>query len=311
MKTFTIEPLGPFSLLTASDHEFGPRAGSARSPGPPRSRGGGVRTSWGGSPVMRLAFCADTLDALAGVTLRQDGAGIVHGEMAGDADVDVVRAQVARILSLDHDGRGWPAVGEHDPLAGSFQSRFPGFRPVLFHSPYEAAAWSVISGHRSQRQAGAVRRALCERLGGTFDLEGETIHAFPTPARLHALEGIPGLGAAQVSRLRAVADAAMAGRLDVARLRAMSVPEAREDVMRIPGIGPFYSGLVVVRATGPVDAMVDERNLRDAITHFYGPGTTVEQLGDRWRPFRTWAIVLIRRAAYAEFRRLRPQRGAA
>lgn len=295
MSTFTIQPRGPFSLLMASAHEFGPRVGATAS------------------PILRLAFCADSLDALAGVVLRQDRAGTVHGEVVGDAgvDVDVVRAQVARVLSLDHDGTGWPEVGERDPVLGALQARFHGFRPVLFHSPYEAAAWAVISGHRSQRQADAVRRRLCAALGATLELEGETLHAFPTPARLLRLDALAGLGGEQVARLHGVAGAALAGRLDTARLRALSVEEARAEVMRIPGIGPFFSGLVVIRGAGPVDACTDERKLHDAIAHFYGPGASLQELADRWRPYRAWATVLLRRAACAEFGRVPTRRAGA
>src|SRR5919198_1068652 len=126
--TFSLVPRGPFSLRLAAGHAFGPRM-DARD-----------------SDRMRLAFCVDGFRALAGVVLRQDPDGTVTGELLSDAPVEVVRAQVARILSLDHDGAGWPGVGERDPVLGRIQARFPGFRPVLFASPYEAAAWPDRGG---------------------------------------------------------------------------------------------------------------------------------------------------------------------
>jgi DNA-3-methyladenine glycosylase II len=64
----------------------------------------------------------------------------VVGEVFGDADPEAVRDQVARILSLDVDGSGFPAVGRRDPVVGGLQARWPGLRPVGFFSPYEAAA---------------------------------------------------------------------------------------------------------------------------------------------------------------------------
>src|ERR671923_2615988 len=88
--TFSLVPRGPFSLRLAAGHAFGPRL-DARE---------GDR--------MRLAFCVDGFRALAGVVLRQDPDDTVTGELLGDASVEVVRAQVARILSLDHDSAGWP-----------------------------------------------------------------------------------------------------------------------------------------------------------------------------------------------------------
>jgi DNA-3-methyladenine glycosylase II len=64
----------------------------------------------------------------------------VVGEVFGEADVGVVRAQVGRILSLAVDGRGFAEVGERDPVVGRLQTRYPGLRPVCLYSLYKAAA---------------------------------------------------------------------------------------------------------------------------------------------------------------------------
>ena len=52
--------------------------------------------------------------------------------------------QVAAILSLDVDGRGFADVAQRDPVVGELQAQLPGLRPVLFWTPYEAAAWTII-----------------------------------------------------------------------------------------------------------------------------------------------------------------------
>ena len=70
-------------------------------------------------------------------------------ETYGEARSEVVRDQVKRILSLDTDGNGFPQVGVRDPVVGKLQEGYPGLRPVLFYSPYEAAAWAII-GNRIQ-----------------------------------------------------------------------------------------------------------------------------------------------------------------
>ncbi len=62
---------------------------------------------------MRLAFCLDgSYEQQVGVVVRQQGAAVL-GEVHGAGSLDTVRAQVARMLSLDHDAqdfaRGRPA----------------------------------------------------------------------------------------------------------------------------------------------------------------------------------------------------------
>ncbi len=286
--TFTIEPRGPFSLALAASHVFGPR-----EPAPV-------------VPLMRLAFCVDGFHELAGVVLTEGPGGSVVGEVHGATDVAAVRDQVARIVSLDHDGSGWPAVGERDPLIGRLQARYPGFRPVLHYSPYEAAAWAILAGHRSGRQANTLRRRMGEALGATFQLSGTRLSAFPTPQAILDAPSLPVPSVEQDRRLRAVARAALDGLLDPARLRALDPEVARAQVQTLPGLGPFYSGLVAIRAVGPTDAAsVEEPRLLAALRHYLGdeaPADTIA-LAERmaaWRPFRTWAVVLIRRAAYED-----------
>lgn len=56
--------------------------------------------------VMRLAFCLDGYWRQVAAALRQDDRGVhvtLHGDV-DDSDIDIARAQVARVLSLDHDG---------------------------------------------------------------------------------------------------------------------------------------------------------------------------------------------------------------
>jgi DNA-3-methyladenine glycosylase II len=115
--------------------------------------------------------------------------------------------QAARIVSLDYDGDEFVAVGARDPVIAELQRRHHGQRPVLFHSPYEAAAWSIISARRPARQAAQVRTAIAQAHGETFeDLAGQTLHAFPQPDRLAQLpDDTPGLSTQKIERLRELA----------------------------------------------------------------------------------------------------------
>jgi len=79
---------------------------------------------------------------------------------------------------------------------------------------------------------------------------GEQVPAFPLPADLLAADSLPGMGQDRVAWLHAVARAALDGQLDPARLTAMEPEEALRDMRRLPGIGPMYATLILLRATG-------------------------------------------------------------
>ena len=107
-------------------------------------------------PGPRTVFCVEGDWRRAEAEVTQ--AGDAHVVLAGDGDLDAAAAQACRFLALDVDGRGWPEVGRRDPaICRRAGARRPGLRPCGFHSPYEAAAWSVLAqaapAHRAGRPA--------------------------------------------------------------------------------------------------------------------------------------------------------------
>ncbi len=178
-------------------------------------------------------------------------------------------------------------------MLGRLQAEYPGLRPVLSHSPYEAAAWAVLSQRRHRAQATELRRRLSEAAGVPFELAGQTEHAFPLPGRLLGVSSFPGIDEQRMVRLHGVARAALDGRLDAAGLRGMPAGQALPWLQQISGLGPVYSRLVYLRSTGVTDGLaLGEPWLAGYLRHFYGlpdapDDTTIERLAESWRPFRT------------------------
>jgi DNA-3-methyladenine glycosylase II len=235
METFTLIPRGPFSLADSIKFLEGFTPAAYARPA---------------DSALELAFPVEGSWQTAGVRVRQDDAGIVTAEVVSPAEpgpdlLTAVHAQVERILSLDVDGSGFPAVGERDPVAGEIQRRYPGLRPVGFWSPYEAAAWTII-GHRIRiTQAAAIKARMAEQLGEPVGFGGRTVHAFPSPQRLAGLEEFRGLSGRKPEWLRSLARTALDGQLDTARLRAMPHEDAMADLKTLPGIGEFSAGLTL------------------------------------------------------------------
>ncbi len=287
MDTFTISPSTTFELRESAEFGFGGRDGD-------RFDG-----------VMRLAFVLDGYREQVGVEVRQDSSGVhgvVHGA-TGDAAVAAARRQVARVLSLDADGRGFADVGRRDPVIGELQRAAPGLLPPLFYSPYEAAVWSVLSARRAARQMADVRARMSARHGRVFELAGRSLAALPTPDQLLRVGEFPGLGGDKVARMHGVAKAAQRGVLDAERLRSLGPDIALQEAQHLKGIGPFYASLITIRAVGFTDVLPrDEPIIRELVTRLYRLPSLCsperfEEIAEPWRPYRTWASVLIRAAA--------------
>jgi DNA-3-methyladenine glycosylase II len=253
--------------------------------------------------VLRLAFCLDGegYARQGAVAVRQDdGTEVECVVVAGDPAV--LRDQVSRILSLDHDGEAFDEIGGRDPVIGRLQAVAPGLRPPLFHSPYEAAAWAVLSARRPAAQMAEVRRRLSTAHGAVFKVAGQPVAAFPTPTQLLDVSSFADLSRTKIERLHAVARAARDGLLDAEHLRSLGPDEAMRLLQALPGIGPFYAALVVVRGSGFTDVLAtNEPKLLAAVGDLYGLGhpaspAELTRIAEAWRPRRTWASVLVRAA---------------
>jgi DNA-3-methyladenine glycosylase II len=287
-RTFEIQPLGPYSLAESATfigawHET-------------PSDGGAVPGH------LHLAFLTDEAWEPVGVCITQDESGLVRGEVFGSSGVTTVARQVARILSLDVDGRGWPEVGRRDRVVGLLQRRFPGFRPVNWSDAYEAAAWCLLSTRINTRQAQGVKDRMCREIGHEVDVHGHRVWAFPEPSRLAALESFTGIFGRKAEYLNRLGRAALQGDLDTEMLRALPHQESLERLRRLAGIGEFGSQLVRLRALSAVDELpTREPRLMGAIRTEYGLESEpnldeLEALAEGWRPYRMWVAVCLRRS---------------
>jgi len=275
---FEVVPRGPFNLEAQVAH-FG---------GWPRR-----------DDAIVMAFPVEGWKSSAAVVLRQQG-NRIHGEIhaAGQADAQRAWRQALATLSLDIDGRGFEEVGRRDPVIGRLQAEYHYLRPVLFHSPYEAACAFLI-GHRiTILQTRRLRQKMAEGAGAAIDVGGSKVFAFPGPRALLKIESFPGVAPVKIERLHAAARAALDGTLDRGRLRALPEAEALELLRTLPGIGEFFAQGILMRGAGLVDAVTDDDLTPRAIQLLYmlrerPDRAAVLKTAESWRPFRMWAAVLL------------------
>jgi len=236
---FAIDVDGDFSLAAAGEflRGFKPAAGGASAQ----------------AQSLSLGFLLDRTFEPVAVALEQRERRIT-GEASGPA-ADV-KAQVERMLSLDVDARGWLALGRKDPVVGGLQERYRGFRAVCFPSPYEAALWGILAQRVSMSQASRMKEALARAHGSVLTAGGAEVLVPPPPPALLELDGFAGIPDQKLVRMRGIAEAALDGRLDAARLRALPEEAALAELSALRGVGAWTAAHILYRGAGVADAEV-------------------------------------------------------
>ena len=249
---------------------------------------------------LHLAFVPDGERRAAGACVRsRDGELVV--EVSGAAEPGAAARQVERILSLDVDGSGFPDVGERDPAIGRLQARYPGLRPVSFPSPFEAGAWFVLSQRIRAAQGVALKARITEELGERVAICGEERIAFPAPGVVAELEGLAGLPERKLATLRALAQAAAAGR---ARRRAPArdgrrgggrgaAAPARRRARSRRRASSCAAPASPTTSRPPSRAWRTRRRWPTASTR-RSRADELARRAEAWRPYRSWVSVLLR-----------------
>ena len=288
MSTFSLPKPAGFRLSAARDYYANFTPGSGMAAADTRER-------------LTLAFRLDATDAPVLVALSESE--VAHSlsvEVVGNAEPRMVTRQLGRILGFEGDSEAWFALGESDLVVGDLQRAFPGFLTAAKASPYDAATWAVIAPRMNQAQAARIKQALARELGDALSLDGTTHFVFPRPEVLRTLERFPGLSAEKVERLRGVAEAACAGRLDAERLRDLGEQRALAELQQLRGVGPWAASHIYFRGAAPCDGLpLAEPRILHGLASAYrlrSPSlATFQRIASGWRPFRTWVCVLLMR----------------
>jgi len=223
------------------------------------------------------------------------GPGVISAELSGGAvrceltlsdgrDAPEAQRLCREMLDLDADPAAVDGTLAGDPLLRPLVAAAPGRRVPGCADPAEIAIRAVLGQQVSVAAARTQAARLVVRCGERLTVPAGTVtHLFPTPAALAALdpEELP-MPRARGRALVSLA-AALAGGLD---------PRHREDLLALPGIGPWTADYVAMRC-GDRDVLLEtDLGVRRALRKLGHPGDAgaLERHAERWRPWRSYAV---------------------
>jgi 3-methyladenine DNA glycosylase/8-oxoguanine DNA glycosylase len=219
---------------------------------------------------------------------------ILSAEPLPPEQVEEVRRRVAWHLSLDDDLRPFYAVARGDPvLSASIDYNFGG-KGKRAYSMFDALIDVILFQNTAFRRVYAMRANLAAAFGDPFVADGRVYHASPTPQQLAAapLEAIRAAKVGYRDRyVKGVAEA-VAGGMDLEALEQRPVDEARQELLQLPGVGPYTADLALILAGRRPDALFMDVYIREVLRQLYFGGARVpdQQLQGfaqtRWGPYQ-------------------------
>jgi 3-methyladenine DNA glycosylase/8-oxoguanine DNA glycosylase len=181
----------------------------------------------------------------------------IAGGPVPEAPVAQITATVRWMLGLDAAPAPAEWLAAQEPLLSPTLDRLRGFRTPCFPDLF-ATCLAVLPYQQLSLDAGtAIMGRLVERFGRAAKIGGECWYDFPAPETIVAaspddLIGV-GLSRAKTVALQWLAGRALEGDLDWSRYEDLPTSEAMVELQRLPGIGPWSAGLIMLRGLRRLD----------------------------------------------------------
>ena len=208
-------------------------------------------------------------------------------ELADLRDLSAAVERCRRLVDADCDPEAVDAELGLDPVLARLVRRRPGLRVPGHVDGDELAVRAVLGQQVSVARARDLAALLVERYGDPGP-SGEG-RLFPTASRLAEVspEELPmprARGRALTGLCRALAD----GRVALDRSTDRDV--VREALLELPGIGPWTTGYVAMRALGDPDVLLaSDAGVRAGLARLGLDPARAAQTAEAWRPWRSYA----------------------
>lgn len=208
-------------------------------------------------------------------------------------DLSTAVARCRRLLDLDADPVAVAEVLGGDPLLGRAVRAHPGLRSPGAVDGDEIAVRAVLGQQVSVAGARGTAARLVERYGKPLTSPAGTVtHLFPSAATLAAVDpsDLP------VPRARGRAVVGVAEALASGRVRldgGADRDESEAALLDLPGIGPWTTGYLRMRALGDPDTFLPtDLGVRRGLESLglAGDPASASAAGRAWQPWRSYAV---------------------
>ena len=225
----------------------------------------------------------------------------LRGDGLSDTDADMAAGQLEWMLGCEQDLGPFYDLAATDPPMAGLVERFPGLHLPRTATLFESLVLAILGQQISASVARAMRLLIIEHYGESAEFDGITYFAFPrpeaiaasTPEELRALK----LTQRKSEYIHGIAMAAL--QPEWAELTLLPDDEFVSRLVSMRGIGRWTAQWALVRGLARPDALpLGDLALRRGVSRLLRDGepvtdAEVEQLAERWRPWRSYATAYL------------------
>ncbi len=227
----------------------------------------------------------------------------LQGPELSPDDVESATDRVSWLLGVDQGLAPFYELGRADQAMAGLVEQFYGLHLPHTASVFEALVLAVLGQQISTNVARIIRTLLIETFGPSAEFDGETYYAFPrpasiwasSPAELHTMK----LTQRKSEYVHGLAGSALNPEMGLECLEELTDREIVEKLVALRGVGMWTAQWALIRAVGRPDALpLGDLALRRVVSRLFMDGedvndAKVEEIAQRWSPYRTYATVYL------------------
>jgi DNA-3-methyladenine glycosylase II len=213
---------------------------------------------------------------------------------------------VACWFDLHTDLAPFYRMAEQDSILAPLAGKYRGLRMITIPDLFEGLCWAITGQQINLAFAYTLKKRLVETYGESLETEAGRLYLHPSPESIASARP-EDVQALQYTRSKTVylietARAFSEGRISTQRLQALSCAEARDELLKLKGIGRWTADYVLMKCLRHPDAFpAADVGLQNAVREQLGlPQKPSEkelaELADAWKGWKSYAAFYLWRS---------------
>lgn len=206
-----------------------------------------------------------------------------------------VRQYIIEWFDLETDLVPFYTMAEKDKLLKDLIKKYYGYRIIGQPDLFESLVWAVLGQQINLQFAYTLKQRFVEKFGERLFFEGQDYFLFPHPESVAVLtdsELLPLQFSRQKSRYTVlIAEAFATGTISKEKLKGMSLMEAKEELMKIKGVGNWTANYALMKTFRYPDAFpLEDAGLHNAIRNLKNlkRKPTLEEVKKIFKRYKGW-----------------------